>query len=68
MAYQTDDKHRLIFIENLKRFNYISKGDYIRKSSLYQKHKTDEELLMQEEIIRNKELEHLKKRGIVINI
>ena len=66
MSYQTDDKHRLIFFENLKRFSYISKADCIRENSLYQKHKTDKELLEQEEIIRKKELEHLRKRRITI--
>ena len=71
MPYQTDDRNKLIFRENLNRFNngnYIkSKCNYIRANSLYQRHKTDEELMIQEEVIKRKELDHLKRRGINVD-
>ncbi|MBQ8998728.1 MAG: hypothetical protein IJ086_08605 [Clostridium sp.] len=60
MPYQSEDKNRLIFYENLNRFNHAPMSERI----LYQKHKTDEELLAQEEVIKIKEKEFLKRRSI----
>lgn len=60
MPYQSEDKNRLIFYENLNRFNHAPMSE----RTLYQKHKTDEELLAQEEVIKIKEKEFLKRRSI----
>ena len=63
MPYQSEDKNRLIFYENLNRFNHAPMSE----RTLYQKHKTDEELLAQEEVIKIREQEFLKRRGINID-
>ena len=63
MPHQAEDKNRLIFYENLGRFNYTS----MAARTLYQKHKTDEELLAQEEVIKIREQEFLRRRGINID-
>lgn len=63
MPHQAEDKNRLIFYENLNRFNHAPMSE----RTLYQKHKTDEELLAQEEVIKIREQEFLRRRGINID-
>lgn len=64
VSYESESKREIIFWANLTK-NNIDKAAYIRENSLYQKNKTDEELLLMEKDIERREKERLLKRRII---
>ena len=65
MSYESKSKRETIFWSNLAK-NNIDRASAIRENSLYQKNKTDKELLLlMEKDIERRERERLLKRGII---
>ena len=64
VSYESKSKREIIFWANLTK-NSIDKAAYIRENSLYQKNKTDKELLLMEKDIERREKERLLRRGII---
>ena len=64
MSYESESKRETIFWSNLAK-NSIDRASAIRENSLYQKNKTDKELLLMEKDIERRERERLLKRGII---
>ena len=64
MSYESKSKRETIFWSNLTK-NNIDRASAIRENSLYQKNKTDKELLLMEKDIERRERERLLKRGII---
>ena len=63
MSYESKSRAETIFWANLTKTR--DKATYIRENSLYQKNKTDKELLLMEKDIERREKERLLKRGII---
>lgn len=64
VSYESKSKREIIFWANLTK-NSIDKATHIRENSLYQKNKTDKELLLREKDIERREKERLLRRGII---